>query len=243
MYLNPLDIACYVYCPVLQQKRKPEIIAPKLTFTEKNLREAFIEAERNACLKDSIVSPRKLLSAWDKIWWPAVAEQGSLSMKEANKISLQASFKFTDYCKYDISDWMFPTAGVEAQSEIRIGQSILQATADIVKVDLNKNNNINTVLINLNRKGLSLKSAATDPAIKAIAYAFYSGRGETITHISIDVSEDQKNIKVTTSTFRPEAMEGIRKMLYHVECGIRSGVYHINPYQCQECNVCQNFIL
>jgi len=242
MYLTPLDIACYIYCPVLQRKGRTDKIATKLTFTEENIRSAFIQGERNACLKDSIVSPRKLLSVWDKIWWPAIGEKGGISMKEANNISLIASSKFADYCKYDISDWMFPTAGVQAQSENYIGQSILKATVDVVKVDLDGKEK-NTILINFDRKGLSLREAAMDPAIKATAYAFYSGKGETVTHMAIDLNENKNNIKITTSTFRPKIMEEIRKMLYHVEYGIRSGIYHVNPYKCQECKICQDFIL
>jgi hypothetical protein len=238
MYLSPLDIACYVYCPVLQAKGATRIVAKPLTFTEQKIRAAIIEAERHACLKDSIVSPRKLRQAWDKIWWPAAEH---LPATESTKISLAAAHKFTDYCKYDMSDWMMPTAGVEAESTIRIGTSVLKAQVDIVKVDLEKPQN--TVLINLDRKGLSLRQAATDPAIKAIAYAFYSGRGETITYISIDVDESIDKISVTTSTFSPKAMEGIRKMLYHVECGIRSRTQHANPYACKECKVCQDFTL
>ena len=243
MYLDPLDIACYIYCPILQQKGKKDKIATPLTFVEENIRLAFIEAERNACIKDSIVAPRKLLAAWEKIWWPAITQNKKISIKEAHNISLKASCKFADYCKYDISDWMFPTAGVQAESEVKIRGSVLHATADIVKVDLNKNNEINTVLVNFNRKGLSLRQAATDPAIKATAYAFYSGRGEIITHISIDLDETKNNINVITSIFRPEAMEGIRKMLYYVEYGINAKLDYINSYMCKECKVCQDFIL
>jgi hypothetical protein len=241
MNLNPLDIACYIYCPVLQEKGNTEKVANHLTFLEENLRNAFIDAERNACIKDSIVTPRKLLSSWDKIWWPAVAANGGISMKEANKLSLTASSKFADYCKYDISDWMFPTAGVKAESQIKINRSILKATADVIKVDLNGEKN--TILINFNRKNLSLRGAAHDPAIKTIAYAFYSGKGETITHIAIDLDETSNKIKMITSTFRPEDMEGIRKMLYHVESGISSGIPYVNPYMCKECKLCQDFIL
>ena len=240
MYLNPLDIACYIYCPILLQKKRHDKISPRLTFAEQYIRKAFIYGEMNACLKDSVITPRKLLNAWEKVWWPSVTAAGTISIKEAHDISLKASHKFTDYCKYDISDCMFPTAGVEAESDVKIGQSILKATVDVVKVDLNEKNK-NTVLVNFNRKGLSLSSAALDPAIRATAYAFYSGKGETITHISVDIDENIKDVKLTTSTFRPEAMEGIRKMLYYVECGISRGAFHANPYPCKECKVCPTF--
>jgi hypothetical protein len=240
MYLEPLDIACYIYCPILQAKGRTDVITKPLTFTEEMIRKAFIEAERNVCLKDSVVAPKKLLSAWDRIWWPAVAKKRHISVQKADAISLIAAHKFTDYCKYDISGWMYPTAGVEAVSDIKIGQSVLRTKADIVKVNLEEDKR-NTVLINLDRRGLTLRQAAIDPAIKATAYAFYSGRGETITHISIDLDMHQDKIKVLTSTFRPQTMEGIRKMLYHVECGIRYNVQHPNPYACKECKVCQDF--
>lgn len=242
MYLDPLDIACYIYCPILQVKGRIDVVSKPLTFSEEMIRQTFIEAEKNACLKDSIVAPRKFLAAWERLWWPAVIKKKHISLKRAEEISLIAAHKFADYCKYDISGWAFPTAGTQVESEVRIGQSILRAQTDVVKVDLNKDNR-NTVLVNFNRKGLTLRAAAHDPAIKAIAYAFYSGRGEVITHIAIDLNDRQNNINVTTSTFRPEAMEGIRKMLYHVECGIRSGAKHVNPYLCKECKVCQDFIL
>jgi hypothetical protein len=239
MYLDPLDIACYIYCPVLYKKRRSDKIVGKLTVVEENIRQAFIDAEQRACLKDSIVSPKRLLAEWDNLWWPAAASAG-INMTEASKVSLKASSKFADYCKYDISDWMFPTAGVQAESETHINSSILRATTDIVKVDLNGDRN--TVLVNFNKRKLSIVEAAYDPAIKATAYAFYSGRGEIITHIAIDIDEKKQNLKLTTSIFRPESMEEIRKMLYHVECGIRYSRYYPNPYACQECNICQNFI-
>lgn len=242
MYLDPLDIACYVYCPLLQAKGRTDIISKPLTFSEEMIRQTFIEAEKNACLKDSIVAPRKFLAAWERLWWPAVAKKKHISLKKAEEISLVAAHKFADYCKYDISGWMFPTAGASVESEIRIGPSTLRAKADVIKVDLNKDNK-NTVLINFDRKGLGLRAAAQDPAIRATAYAFYSGKGEVITHIAIDINDKHNNIEVTTSTFRPESMEGIRKMLYHVEYGIRSGAKHANPYLCKECKVCQDFTL
>lgn len=241
MYLDVNDIASYVFCPVLQAKKRHDIVIPNLTFVEENRRAALIEGERNACLKDSMVVPRKLLRSWEKIWWPAAAKAG-ISMKEADKVSLHAGAIFADYCKYDISGWMYPTVGVEAESDVRIGPVVLRAKADVVKVDLDKDKPT-TVLVNFNTRKLTLRTAAWDPAIKATAYAFYSGRGETITHISVDIDERKDMVNLITSTFRPEGMEEIRKMLYYVGCGIRFGSHHANPYLCKECKVCQDFTL
>ena len=240
MYVGANDIACYMFCPILQSKKRYDIITPKPTLIQKNIRTAFIESERNACLKDSIVTSQKLIRIWDKIWWPVAAKHG-IPLKDAEVLSFQAGSQLSDYCKYDISDWMFPTVGVEAESDVRIGPVTLKATADVVKVDLHKKVPT-TVLVNFTTQKFSLKTAALDPAIKATAYAFYTGKNEIVTHIAVGLNEQADKIKITTSIFRPKDMEEIRKMLYYVGCSIYSGSYYGNPYLCKECQVCQDFI-
>lgn len=239
MYLIPNDIACYMYCPLLYSKRKHNKVIPPLGFFEEKLRDAFVLAEEVSCLKDSIVNSRRLHASWDKIWWPAAAKQ-KIKMKEADELSLKASRKFTDYCKYDISDWFFPTAGVDIEVEKHVNSAVLKASVDVVKVDLNQRKN--TVLINFTNRSLSLGMAAIDPIARATAYAFYSGRGETITYISVNINSKIPNVEITTSTFRPESMDDIRKMLSHVQRGIASSSFYPSPYKCKECKQCQIFI-
>jgi hypothetical protein len=241
MRLEPPDIACFIYCPILLKKQQQERIFPPLTLSEECTRQAFIDAERGAALKDSIVSPRKLTQAWDQLWWPLAAQEG-LGMARADDLAVEAATRFSDYCKYDISGWMYPTLGAEVESQIRVGESVIAARADVVKIDLSENRR-NTVLVNFNRKGLTLSGAALDAAIHTIAYAFYSGRSEVVTHVCVDLSDGLEKLSVVTSTFRPEDMEQIRKMLYHVECGIRSGVHYANPNLCKECGICPSFTL
>jgi len=235
------DIASYVFCPVLQEKKRYDIIMPKLTSTEQYVRRAIIEGERNACLKDSVVTPRKLMRAWEGIWWPAAAEK-KLSMEEANEISLHASYQFSDYCKYDMSGWEFPTVGTEVASEIKLGPVTLAVSADIVKADLSGKKPC-TVLVSLSSRKLSLRQASIDPAIKAIAYAFYSGREENVAHILVDIDQRSDKIKAVVSMFRPDDMNHIRAMLEHVAHGIYSRNYYHNPGLCKECKVCQDFTL
>jgi hypothetical protein len=233
------DIASYVFCPVLQEKKRYDIIIPKLTFAEHCIREAFIDGERNACLKDSVVTPRKLMRAWEGIWWPAATEK-KLSMEEANEVSLRASCQFSDYCKYDMSDWDFPTVGVAVESEIKLGPVTLCVSADVVKADLSGKKPC-TVVVNFSSRKLSLRQASIDPAIKAAVYAFYGDRDENVAHILVDINERSDKIKAVVSIFRPEDMKHIRAMLEHVARGIYSRNYYHNPGLCKECKVCQDF--
>jgi len=233
------DIASYIFCPVLQEKKRHDIIMPRLTFTERCVRSALIEGERNACLKDSVVTPRKLLRAWEGIWWPAATEK-KLSMEEANEVSLHASCQFSDYCKYDMSDWTFPTVGVDIETEVNLGPVTLYTSADVVKADLS-GNKPSTVLVSFTSRKLSLRQAATDPAIKAMAYAFHSGREENVVHISVDIDERSDKIKAVVSVFRPDDIKRIRIMLEQVARGIYSRNYYQNPWLCKECRVCQDF--
>ena len=240
MYLTTKDIACYIFCPRLQQKQRKDILFPPLSMTEVYLRRAFVAAEAAAALKDNIVTSRKLLSAWEKLWWPAVANT-QLDLKAADAASLKASYKFTDYCKYDISDWMFPTVGANVNLDMKIGSTVIKAHADVVKVDMHQDTPT-TVLINFGTQDYNHLSAAADPVIKATAYAFYSGRNETIVHSAVNISDRRDKIKIVTSVFRPKVMDEIRKMLYYVSRGITAGTYFPNPSACKDCRVCQNFI-
>jgi len=169
-YFTPLDVATYAYCPILFKNKKFYNIEPKLTLTERTIKETIINGEGNACLKDSVVDNRKLMRVWEKIWWPRAAKE-NISILEAETISIKAIRKLSDYCKYEITDWLFPTAGVEVESSIKINNLILKAKANIVKVDL-ESKKINKVLITIGKRDLSISEAAIDPFIKALVYSF-----------------------------------------------------------------------
>jgi len=237
--LTPDDIALYVKCPKLYE-RKGQISKP-LTFFESKLRETFIEGERNAVLKDSIIKPRKFTRAWNKLWFPAAIKR-RISVKVATEKTLQATIKFADYCKYDISDYDYPTAGVDIQSSMIIGSHELIAQADILKIDLSTKKKT-TVIINFSNKKLSLPELLFDPSARATAYSFYRGKGDYVTYINIDINERQEKLNITAVTFSPKEMDEIRKMIYHIELGIRNKAYYHNPNLCERCKACPVFKL
>lgn len=234
--LTPQDIATYIYCPKLYERKGQVVIARPLTFFESRLRKAFIEGERNAVIKDSIVDSRKFSRAWDKIWFPAAAKR-RISMKNANNKALDAMIKFADYCKYDISDYTYPTAGVDIQSEIYIGSSCFVAQADLLKIDMTTKKKT-TVIVNFTVRDLDVIQSASDPVVRSTAYAFYRNKGEYVTHVNININEKKEKLEITTSTFGKKEMDDTRKMLYHAERGMTNNVFYHNPYMCKGCNKC-----
>jgi CRISPR/Cas system-associated exonuclease Cas4 (RecB family) len=240
MILTPFDIASYLYCPFLLEAKHQakEIITPSLSPYEECLRQTIIRTEELCLLKDTEITPRKLLRVWDAIWWPIVGTLG-LSIKESQMKSIEASSKLSDYCKYDISDIEYKTASTNIEAKKIVGSSILCATADIVKVDVSAKAR-NMVIIDLSRKDLTDLDVTIDPVIRATAYAFYTGKKETITYISVDVSGGGSKLKVKVSFFRPEELEDIAKSIKLAEQGIRTNTIYANPWKCKECNVCNS---
>ena len=239
MIITPKDIAAYTFCPMLYYKRRQDKFLPSLTLMERNLRQSFIKAEEKALLRDTIVSVKKLVSAWDKIWWPAAMEY-KMSMTDAKKVAVKATERFIDYCTYEMTDYLWPTIGVNVESSIDLGGATLVANTDIIKVNLEKSKR-NTVLINFTSRRLSIRDAAFDNLIKTTAYAFYSGKGETITHLNVNISENREKIQMGISNFGEKEMDDIRKMIYHVKTGICSDVKYMNPVACKGCKVCPEY--
>ena len=89
-------------------------------------------------LKDSIVTPRKIINEWDNIWWPA-SIQNKIPAEEAEKIALEASFLLHDYCRYDFTDWTYTTLGTDITARTPIPGAELVADIDIVKINLESN--------------------------------------------------------------------------------------------------------
>jgi hypothetical protein len=239
MILTPFDIASYLYCPFLLEAKHQakEIITPSLFPYEECLRQTIIKTEELCLLKNTEITPRKLLRVWDAIWWPVVGSFG-LSIKESQQKSLEASSKLFDYCKYDISAIEYRTVSTQVEVHKPVGSSVLHATADIVKVDVSAKTK-NMVIIDLSRKDLTDLDVAIDPVIRSTVYAFYTGQKETITYISADVSGGGK-LKVKISFFRPDEIEEIAKSVKLAEQGIRTNTIYANPWKCKECNVCNS---
>lgn len=239
MIITPKDIAAYTFCPILYYKKRQDKFLPHLTLFERNLRQAFLLAEEQALLKDTIVSVQKLTRAWDNIWWPN-AMVHKLDMVKARNTAMKATDRFIDYCNYELTDYLWPTVGVNVESSIDLGGATFVAKTDLVKVHLEKNKR-NTVLLNFTSRKLSIRDAAFDNLIKSTAYAFYTGKGETITHLNVNINEDLKKIQMSISHFDKKDMEDIRKMIYYVKTGISSNVKYMNAKACEGCGVCPEY--
>jgi len=232
MLLKPIDVLNYVYCPILQKKESTRLIPP-LTPFEQNLRQTILNAEKIAVSKERRVNLRKLNRAWDKVYWPA-AIAAHTPPEEMKKTTVKAAVKFTDYCKYDINTQEYTTIAVDVPSQIRLKDSIFSANIDLIKLSLNKPS---IVLVDLTRKNMNEHMVSGDPAILTTAYTFYKG-DYTIMYICVDLSEDKSKTPLATAFFQKEDMETARRMLYHIESGIRSDLRYPMPWLCKECKAC-----
>ena len=237
MLLTPEEISTYIYCPLLYYKNKVRKIYPELNNFEELMKKTFVAAEENALLLKSAVNTNRLLSSWDKIWWP-IAINNKMSMDKAEKLTLKATQKFIEYCRYEFSSYTWPTIGTNIENKINIGNSILSIKTDLLKVNLESKKR-NTVLVNFTNKDLSIRDAAFDNAIRIKCYGFYSGRGETMSHLSININENKKlNIAITTLT--PNDIKNIGKMIKYIEQGIYNKISYMNSNACSQCNECKN---
>jgi len=234
---RPVDIASYIYCPILYKNKKQYIVKP-LTFFESCIRAALIEGERQALLRDTEVTPRMLLKAWDKIWWPAVIKK-KISMAEADKYTLKATEILTSYSNYDLASYIYPTAGVLIGARLSVGRYTIEATTDLLKISLATKDK-NTILVNFTNRDLDIHESALDPIIKCISYMFYYGNNESVSHVNVFIDARNNRVKTTMSRFDTEDMEEIRKMLYHVVHGISSKTFYPNVFMCKGCGRCKN---
>ena len=239
MLITPVDISAYTRCPHLYFSKNFDAIMPPMSVTEKTIRQSVIQGEKLTLLKGSVVAPRKLIRVWDRLWWPAAIAAG-ISMEEAEDISVKSAFKLTDYCKYEFTGYMHPTIGTSVTVEKRIGSSILRAQADVLKVDLS-NDTKSTIIIDFSRKNMDIASVSMDPGVRALAYAFYTGKGEEIRYISFSIDDKNKSLSVAHAIFREKDMEDTEKMLYYIETGIRKKISWFNYAACGGCKVCQHF--
>lgn len=238
MRITPADILYFTYCPYLLEKdpSKTKLIEKMDAFNECVV-ETILETEKRCLLAESEITPRKLLRSWDKIWWPE-ATRIELSMTEAEKKCIKASRLLSDYCKYDISGYMFPTVATKVKSEVQVGDCILYSEADIIKVDLN-NSSRNVVIVDFSMRDMTEREIAIDTYNMAKAFSFYSGRGETITYTQIRPGRDK--FFISSSIFRPDQIKQIEAMVKHVVSGISKNIRYMNRWNCQECKLCKTF--
>jgi len=237
MILTPDDISSFLYCPLLP--KGTEVVYKKNTFFESCVGAAIKKAEQNTLLKDSTLNSKKIITAWDSIWWPACPTQG-IDFKKAQDLTVKANKYFLDYCKYDISDFLYPTIAVDVEAQISIGSTVLKTHIDMIKVNLNMSDK-NIVLIDFSKKQMSTVDIALDPGIRATALSFSRGKNETIIYMIIEVDNKRNKLFITQAVFRPKEIENIRRMIFYVEKAIREGILYGNRWQCKECRQCESF--
>jgi len=238
MIFTPNDIARYLYCPLLPRK-KEHLVYPAMSVFETCIGESIKQAEKSCLIKESELLPRKITKAWDDIWWPMVAAN-KINFKEAKAKTIKASPYFIDYCKYDISDHLHPTVGVDIETKIPIGQSILHSHIDLIKVDLTLQEK-NMMLIDFSKKEMKTVDAGLDPGIAATALGLSRGAGESIQYVLVEIDEKKDKLFVTTSVFRPSDLDNIRNMILSIERNIRKNVVYGDRWKCKECQACPSF--
>jgi hypothetical protein len=125
-------------------------------------------------------------------------------------------------------------------AEINVGQSILKAHVDIMKVDLRiKEKNI--MLIDFKKKNMSTIDVAMDPGIGATALAFSRNKNEIIQYVIVEINESNKKLFITQAIFRPEQLQNTYKMICSVEENIRKKINYGDRWKCQECKQCPSF--
>lgn len=242
MILTPKDISAFVYCPYFKYTNKINgKFEIKFTLFEQCVINSIKLTEKHCLLHNSDISTRKILTRWDNIWWPSVSNN-NINFKTAEEKSIKASMIFNDYCKYDISGYLYPTAGIDIESEINIGRSIIKTNADIIKVNLNlSQKNIN--LIGFGNTIKSTKEIILDPAIRTLLYSFSETGAKTLVYTYIYIKEDKEKILVTSSVLRQDDIEEIKNTLTYIEKGISNKVRYMNLHNCKECKQCQNLKL
>jgi hypothetical protein len=237
MVLKPQDIARFSYCPMLP--KGTGLVYKKNTFLEYCIGKAIKKAEKNCLLKDSTLTSKKIINAWDNIWWPACSAK-NINFKTAQEITVKASRFFLDYCKYDVSGFLYPTVGVDIESQLNIGGSILKTKIDLLKVDLTVSQK-NIVLIDFTKKDLRSIDVALDPGIAATALSFYRGKGEVIRYMCMQIDEKKNKIFATSRIFRPKQLQQTRKQIKNIMTAINNGVIYGNRFNCTECKQCPEF--
>ena len=134
MLLTPLDIAAFHYCPYLFFNKKKESFFKKdSNLLEKNVIRAIKLAEESCVRVGSEVNPSKIIRKWDGFWWEEAISK-ELSISEADKYSIKAATIVSDYCKYDVSGYMYPVVGKDIYIQKEITKDIiLHSSIDVLK--------------------------------------------------------------------------------------------------------------
>jgi hypothetical protein len=235
MRLKPDDIVSFGYCPYLYWRRGTARVVPPLSTFEETVRKSILVAEAKALKNNTFVTPRSLGNIFDHFWWPAAAE-AKIAFAEAEKMSLKASLKFTDYCKYDVSSSLYATIGTNVPFEVRLPHGVLAGNVDMIKLPI-EGADKSIALIDMSRKGISNTQAMCDLAILSTVYAFQELK-RSITYMCIDLSENLEKLKIISSSFDRDGIKETERAIQYLSEGIYRGVNYKSGWMCGECTRC-----
>ena len=235
MQLRPSDIASFGYCPYLYWRRGTAQVVPPLSTFEDTVRRSILAAEMKALKNGTHVTSRSLGNAWERTWWTAAAAAG-IEFAEAEKISLRAAFKFSDYCKYDISSSLFATIGATVPFQVKLPHAVLAGEIDMIKLPIDDSDK-RVTLIDFGRKGVTRTQLASDLAVLSTVYAFQE-LGREITYMCVDLSDGTEKLKIVSSSFDRESIKETERTIQYLAEGIYRGVNYKSGWMCGECTKC-----
>jgi hypothetical protein len=239
MIILPEDLYSFHYCPYLYfNKTKKSIYNYQRTFLEENIVKAIRLSEESCLLKGSEVNTQKIIRKWDSFWWEE-ATINSISLKEADELSIIAANFFSQYCKFDISGYMFPTIGSNllVQKEL-FSDMYLNCYIDIYKIDLLQKEK-NSIIIKFGNQKLTKRQVVSSIETKSIVYSLFEDQ-ENIRFIYVFLKEKNK-IDMISAFFRKEDILQIEKSLEYILSGIKHNIQTVNDYNCEECKQCKAF--
>jgi len=232
MIITPADINSYLYCPVrhfLKRKEKKDAADVWLD----KIKEAIVRTEKRVLLHDSFITVKKINRVWDDVWWEYGFKVG-MDVDKMKKLTVAASIKFSDYCKFDFSSDMFQTLGVDISLSKQYSSDIeLRSHIDIVKRDI-RDNTKHLYLINVD--SLNEDTIHTNIGLAANIIPFFISGCEIIHYINVDFSK--RKLKVSRYTFKEKHLSQYNQPIFYLARGIRSKIEYPNMFNCKECNIC-----
>lgn len=238
MIVTPKDITSFLFCPYIINQDKVEewkkLVYPPLTNIEKKIRNTWIFIEQNQMVKNRNITISRINTAWEKIFWSSLSSDSLENAKEStNKINKL----LISYAKFNYSEDIFNTLGTKITIRKDIGNFILETKIDVIKTDLTKKKN--TIILDFGRKDINnFVDIVPDFLSKIICYSIYTGKGEEVKYVSVNINENNDNLIANEIVIKPEEIKKIEKTIEHVLFMIGRKVLYQNSWNCERCNLC-----
>ena len=235
MRITSNDLLTFAYCPFLQSSGGINKLTPSLSAREFLLKDSILAAEQFALSQDSYVTPKKLGSKWEERWWVYAAKK-KISIPDTEKYSVKISRKITDYCNYDISGPGYENIGIDINTELSLGNCIVDVKVDLLKAPLFKDTHTLYMIDFINRD-LSRVDMVGDIEILTKIYTLKDLK-RPIVYINIDISESKRNLSTKACFFDLNDFEQIGRTLKFLADGIYKKVNYKCTWKCKDCKLC-----